>query len=78
MANFRWMENEGALAEERHDFLNHPDDFISLSRHNDRRFEDFIESWLDRQGPDFFMKVCPRRTPDITDTNVPIAYPKDP
>lgn len=56
MANFRWMHNTKALKEDKRDFLNHPDDFVSISRHSDRRFEDFIEAWLDKTGPNFFIK----------------------
>lgn len=59
MANFTWMQNEKALNEEKRDFLNHPDDFISISRHSGHRIEDFIQSWLDNRGPNFFIKVCP-------------------
>ncbi|KAK0110102.1 hypothetical protein ONS95_002758 [Cadophora gregata] len=62
MANFRWMHNTKALKEDKRDFLNHPDDFVSISRHSDRRFEDFIESWLDKRGPNFFIKVSERST----------------
>ncbi|KAL5317200.1 hypothetical protein ACEPPN_014295 [Leptodophora sp. 'Broadleaf-Isolate-01'] len=56
MANFTWMQNEKALNEEKRDFLNHPDDFISISRHSGHRIEDFIQSWLDNRGPNFFIK----------------------
>ncbi|KAH9224968.1 hypothetical protein DL95DRAFT_281801, partial [Leptodontidium sp. 2 PMI_412] len=59
MANFTWMQNEKALNEEKRDFLNHPDDFISISRNSGHRIEDFIQSWLDNRGPNFFIKVCP-------------------
>ncbi|KAG4439048.1 hypothetical protein IFR05_005476 [Cadophora sp. M221] len=56
MANFAWMQNKKALYEEKRDFLNHPDDFVSISGHSGRRIEDFIQSWLDNRGPNFFIK----------------------
>ncbi|KAG4428621.1 hypothetical protein IFR05_015895 [Cadophora sp. M221] len=56
MANFAWMQNKKALCEEKRDFLNHPDDFVSISGHSGRRIEDFIQSWLDNRGPNFFIK----------------------
>ena len=45
------------LNAEKRELMNNADDFISISRHTERRFEDFIESWLDGKDPKFFVKV---------------------
>ncbi|PVH80177.1 hypothetical protein DL98DRAFT_588719 [Cadophora sp. DSE1049] len=56
IANFTWMHNEKPLNAEKREFMNNADDFVSISRHTERRFEDFIESWLDSKDPNFFVK----------------------
>ena len=63
LANFRWMHNTKALKEDKRDFLNYPDDFVSISQQSDRRFEDFIESWLDTKDPNFFIRVRDKLAP---------------
>jgi len=57
VAYFTWMHNEKPLNAEKREFMNNADDFVSISRHTERRFEDFIESWLDDKDPKFFIKV---------------------